>query len=384
MKAVRIFLRLITLVVSISAVVLIAMLSFRYVWEVSRANTTEREIVITGSTLERFVLGLYLKSKGDLVTEPANPDDNTEVTFVVEYGETPSSVAYRLERMGLIRDAQVFRRVVQYEGAAGAIQAGVYTLRPSMTMQEIVRELQHGRMPSIRVTIPEGWRAEEIAELLEKNEVTEAAAFMEAVRRGRSDYDFLRDRPAGSSASLEGFLYPDTYELPLHTTPDRVIDVMLQNWGSRVPESLRAKAAEHNMTLYEAVILASIVEREAVIDEERPIIASVYYNRLDQGMYLQSDPTVQYAKGYDPETGRWWNSMKQEEAVTVKSPYNTFLNPGLPPSPICNPGLKSIRAVLEPAETNYLFFYHKGDGTHAFAETYEEHLRNEQLYGGGQ
>lgn len=134
------------------------------------------------------------------------------------------------------------------------------------------------------------------------------------------------------------------------------------------------------MSIYEVVTLASIVEREAVVDEERPIIASVYLNRLNRGMYLQSDPTVQYAKGYSAESGRWWNPMIQEEAQSVDSPYNTFLYPGLPPGPICSPGLASIQAVLYPADTPYLFFFSKGDGTHAFSKTYEEHLENMRRY----
>ncbi|MCD6519023.1 MAG: endolytic transglycosylase MltG, partial [Anaerolineae bacterium] len=308
--------------------------------------------------------------------------DNRQITFIIEQGETVSTVAYHLKRMGLITDPELFRRVVQYWGADKDIQAGVYTLSPSMTMEEIMRQLQHGGMPTTTVTIPEGWRAEQIAALLEEVGITSREEFIQAVRRGRTDYDFLRDRPPGSPPGLEGFLFPDTYQFPQKANAEQIIDIMLQNWDRRVPPALRKKAAERKMTLYEVVTLASIVEREAVLDEERPLIASVYLNRLKKGMYLQADPTVQYAKGYDSKTGRWWAPMKQEEAITVVSPYNTFLHPGLPPGPICNPGLASIKAVLEPAQTEYLFFYHKGDGSHAFAVTYEEHLRNQELYGG--
>jgi UPF0755 protein len=273
---------------------------------------------------------------------------------------------------------------VQYLGADADIQVGVYALRPSMTMEEIAKELQHGRLPTVTVTIPEGWRAEQVAVLLEEQDVVLGDTFVWAVHQGRTDYGFLTDRPAGSPASLEGFLFPDTYQLPENTDAMRVLDIMLHNWESRVPDDLRQKAADHDMSLYEIITLASIVEREAVLAEERPLIAGVYLNRLDQGMYLQSDPTVQYVKGYSEETGKWWNPMLQEEAITEVSPYNTFLNPGLPPGPICNPGLASIEAVLEPTPSEYLFFYHKGDGSHAFAVTYEEHLRNEELYGGGE
>jgi UPF0755 protein len=140
------------------------------------------------------------------------------------------------------------------------------------------------------------------------------------------------------------------------------------------------------ITALDVMTLASIVEREAVVDEERPIIASVYYNRLDPAyveetaLRLSADPTIQYAKGYDPETGSWWNPMLPGEGQTVESPYNTFKVQGLPPGPICSPGLASILAVLNPADTDYLYFHAIGDGSHVFASTLEEHLQNQQQY----
>jgi len=383
---VRVLLRLVTLVLAISAVAVLLGGGLWYVWRDARGQTPQVGYKITAQKVEKEIRGLLLRRRGSDVTRPADAADSRERTFIVESGETVTQVAYHLERVGLVADAELFRLLVQYLGVEGDIQAGVFSLRPNMTMEEIVRQLQHGRLPTVTVTVPEGWRAEQIAELLaepqEMLKVTEAQAFLQAVLQGRSDYDFLSDRPPGSPASLEGFLFPDTYQLPLETTPGRVIEIMLQNWDRRIPSELRSQAAEQGLSLYELVTLASIVEREAVLPEERPLIASVYLNRLEKGMYLQADPTVQYAKGYDQATERWWSPMKQEEASTVDSPYNTFLNPGLPPGPICNPGLASIKAVLDPASTDYLFFYHMGDGRHAFATTYEEHLRNQELYGG--
>jgi len=258
----------------------------------------------------------------------------------------------------------------------------VFSLRPNMTMEEIAGQLQHGRLPAVTVTIPEGWRAEQIGALCEEKGITSAQGFLQTVLQGRSEYDFLSERPPGSPVSVEGFLFPDTYQLPLNSRPGRVVDIMLQNWDRRVSPDLRDKAADEGLSLYEVITLASVVEREAVLAEERPIIASVYLNRLQVDMYLQADPTVQYAKGYDQEAEHWWSPVTQEEYSLVDSPYNTYLNPGLPPSPICNPGLASIKAVVEPTSTKYLFFRHKGDGSHAFAVTYEEHLRNQELYGG--
>jgi len=378
----RVILRLVTLVLSISLVVILLGGSFWYVWETARGRTPQIRYSITAKKLERAILGYYLRQQEPGVSQPANPDDSREVTFVVESGETLTYVAQRLERVGLVSDAELFRRVVQYWGADRDIEAGVYSLRPSMTMDDITRELQHGQISTIPVTVPEGWRAEQVAGLLEGFGIVSAQEFMGAVQQGRSDYDFLGDRPPGSPASLEGYLFPDTYQFPEEATPNQVLDMMLMNWDRKVSSGLRAKAEEERFSLYELLALASIVEREAVLAEERPLIAGVYLNRLDREMYLQSDPTVQYAKGYSETTQRWWNHMIQEEAVTVVSAYNTFLHPGLPPGPICSPGLAAIRAVLEPAATEYLFFYHKGDGSHAFALTYEEHLHNEEIYGG--
>jgi UPF0755 protein len=376
----RQLMRLITAVLSISLLIIVLGGALWYVVETNRPKAPQQGYAITAGRLEHAVIGLYLRYRGEDATQPASADGR-EVTFVVTSGESVSDVAYHLQEMGLLTDPELFRRVVQYWEADGDVQVGVYTLRPNMTMEEIMRQLQHGRLPTTTVTIPEGWRVEEIAALLDESGITGADDFLLAVRAGRTDFSFLQERPAGASASLEGFLFPDTYRLPKTATADKIVSIMLQTWSERIPAELRAKAADQGLTLYEAITLASIVEREAVLRDEQPIIAGVYLNRIAVGMYLQSDPTVQYAKGLDPTTGRWWNPMIQEEAITVVSPYNTFLNSGLPPSPICNPGAGAIRAVLEPEPSDYLFFYAKGDGSHAFAVTYEEHLQNEALYG---
>jgi len=378
--ALRLLLRLITFVLGISAAVFVLAGSFWYVWQDARGRAPQVSYMVTVKKLERAGLGLYLRYRGADVTQPANAGDSRELTFVVRTGESVATVADNLKRMGLITDADLFGWMVRYWGADGDIQAGVYSLKPSMTMEEIMRQLQHGRIPGVMVTIPEGWRAEEIAGLLDKVGVVPAAEFLAAVSAGRSDYPFLGDRPAGAPGGLEGFLFPDTYQLPQNSPAERVLDIMLENWDRRVPEELRGKVAEQHLTLYEAVVLASIVEREAVLPEERPLIAGVYLNRLRNGMYLQADPTVQYAKGYNETTKRWWPPMLPEDGLAVISPYNTFVNPGLPPGPICNPGQASIFAVLEPTPNEYLFFFHKGDGSHAFATTFEEHLRNQELY----
>jgi UPF0755 protein len=336
------------------------------------------------SSLDRTLIGIYLNMrKADLDT-PASSDATASV-FTINPGETAATIAPRLQREGLIADSQLFLYLVRYRGVDAQLEAGEYELRPNMTMNEIIETLQHGRLREVSVTIPEGKRAEEVAAVLEERGLVDAEAFVALVREGSTGYDFLADRPSGAPASLEGFLFPETYRIPIDYDAAQILDLMLVTFGERFSPEMRQAVAERGMSIYEVVTLASIVEREAVIAEERPIIASVYLNRLEQGMYLQSDPTVQYALGYQQDTAQWWKvPMSLDEDVLVDSPYNTYMYPGLPPGPICSPGLASIQAVLEPADTTYLFFFSKFDGSHAFAETYEEHLHNQELYQGQQ
>ncbi|MGB3905123.1 MAG: endolytic transglycosylase MltG [Anaerolineae bacterium] len=337
---------------------------------------------IETSTLERSLIGIYLDIRRNDIETPAS-GDSTEVVFTINPGETAATIGPRLQREGLIKDAQLFLWLVRYRGVDAQLEAGEYELRPSMTMGEIVEALQHGRLREVSVTIPEGKRAEEVAALLEERGLVDSEVFMALVGSGAFAHDFLSDRPGEAPSSLEGFLFPETYRIPVDYDATQLLDLMLTTFGERFTPERREQAAQKGMTIYEVVTLASIVEREAVIPEERPIIAGVYLNRLEQGMYLQSDPTVQYALGYQEDAGQWWKiPMSLEEDVPFDSLYNTYLYPGLPQGPICSPGLASLQAVLEPTETTYLFFFSKFDGSHAFAETYEEHLRNQELYQG--
>jgi UPF0755 protein len=323
--------------------------------------------------------------QGDAVTDSVDPSDSEQIPFVIEPGESVISVSLKLEELNLVADAEVFRRVVQYHGADADIQVGTYLLSRTMNMEQIMAKLQRGLLPSETVAILEGWRVEQVAAALEQRGITSSEAFIAAASAGlgaSEDFPYLTARPAGASAGVEGFLFPDTYQFISNTAPEDVIQIMLRNFDWRFSADLRLEAEEAGMSVYEVVTLASIVEREAVAADERPIIASVFLNRLEQGMPLQADPTVQYAKGCDAATGNCWQDLLREDLNTIESPYSTYLNPGLPPGPICNPGLDSIRAVLEPADTRYLYFLATQDGRHVFAETYEEHLRNDAAQGG--
>jgi UPF0755 protein len=331
------------------------------------------------SSLEKTLLGIYLNYRRDEIDAPASADD-TPVPFTIQPGENGATIAVRLERLGIIRDAELFRLVLRYWGVDAQIEAGDYSLRRSMPMSEVVGQLQHGRLRAKTVTIREGLRAEEVAQLLASEGLVDQEEFIELVRDDAFQYDFLRDRPADAPKTLEGFLFPDTYQFAVNISTTELIDAMLRNFDQRVTIEMRQLALDGGLNLFQVLTLASIVEREAVVAEERPIIAGVYLNRLRRGMYLEADPTVQYAKGYDAEAERWWPRLSLDELRQVDSPFNTFIHPGLPPGPICSPGLASVEAVLNPAETSYLFFLAKGDGSHAFAETFEEHLENQQRY----
>jgi UPF0755 protein len=330
-----------------------------------------------------WALGFYLQLNAERINKPAS-DDPSPIHFRVEAGETAISIGTRLQEMGLITDVELFRRFLQYNGLDASLEAGDYVLRRNMSMREIGEALQHSKIEEVTVTIPEGWRAEQVAELLSKQEIMDGSVFLAAVRQGEAvQHPLLASKPAGMS--YEGYLFPETYRLPIQPAPEDLLTRMLNTLQSRLPAAWESMATAQGLTFHQVLTLASIVEREAVIPDERPAIASVYLNRLKQGMYLNADPTVQYAMGYQPDSGQWWKTpVTIEEYQGVNSPYNTYLNPGLPPGPICSPGISAIMAVLQPANTDYLYFVARGDGGHVFARTMEEHEHNVQTYMGGQ
>lgn len=385
LRVLRFVFRLLLFLVALAAIVVIVGGGIWYFQSRGQGETTIALNEVPGGRepegVEDLALSLYLQSRADEINEPVS-DDPTSITFIIEPGETAIGIGERLQEQGLITDATLFRRFLQYNGLDASLEAGEYQLRRNMTMREITESLQHSRMVEVAITIPEGWRAEQVADLLTAENIMDGSVFLAAVRQGDViDHPMLADRPAG--ANLEGYLFPETYRLPAQATPEDLLTRMLDTMQARLPIGWESMAAAQGLSLYEVLTLASIVEREAVVPAERPTIASVYLNRLKEGMYLQADPTVQYAMGYQTETGQWWKTpVTLEEYENVNSPYNTYLYPDLPPGPIASPGASSIAAVLQPAQTTYLFFLGRGDGSHIFANTFEEHEQNIQLYQG--
>jgi UPF0755 protein len=339
--------------------------------------------------VEGQILAFNLRMREDelLIPGGVNPRQRP---FAIVPGEPARFVAQRLAEEGFIHDADLFNLYLRVTGLERRIEAGNFILAETMTIPQIAEALQTALFEEIPVTIPEGFRAEEIAERLAENNVMESDRFLAAVRAPRSltifeDYDFLSDLPP--DASLEGYLFPDTYRFPVFaSTPELVLAPFLNNFEEKVGES-GLRGGSGGLTGRNLVTMASIVEREAVQADERPLIASVYLNRLNGacaaevgGTYLQADPTVQYARG---TVGNWWwKPQRIEEYATVTSPYNTYLSQGLPPGPIASPGLSALQSTQNPTPSDLCFFVATGDdGRHVFARTLAEHQQNLQIYG---
>lgn len=302
------------------------------------------------------------------------------IAFTVAAGDTADTVAPRLERAGLIRSGLVFRAIASYHDVGDNLVAGDYDLAASMTATEMLDRLHRGLVRPKRVTIPEGLRLEEVARLLQAQGVLAAADFEAAARSGVFDYASVAPRPPG--ATLEGYLFPDTYLAP-RMEATAFVEMMVRNFDSRFTPDMRSAATRAGLTIHQVVTLASIVEREAAVAAERPLIAAVYLNRQRRGMLLEADPTVQYALGsISAEVARfgYWKLELLNDDLAVNSPYNTYRHLGLPPGPIASPGLASLEAVLNPATTDALYFVAKGDGSHAFAATFDEHRANVARY----
>jgi UPF0755 protein len=338
------------------------------------------------TSIEGILLGLYLQLRQGDINRPAGVSDEL-MPFTIAPGETAASISTHLAEAGLITDSDLFNLYMRHLRLDSTLEAGNYLLRANMAMPEVAQNLQHSTADEVVFTVPEGWRMEQLAEHLQANDIADAQEFIAYVRQGvtqeglTTKFPFLNDRPPGAPTSLEGFLFPDTYRVPKDSDVKTIVNIMLDNFGRRFDQSLRDAAQAQGSSVYDVTSLAAIVEREAVIPAERPVIASVYLNRLAQGKALESDPTVQYALGYQPDTNQWWKTpLPLEDLVGVDSEWSTYLHPGLTPGPICSPGISSIEAVVNPAQTDYIFFYSRGDGSHAFAVTWEEHLKNQEEY----
>jgi UPF0755 protein len=298
------------------------------------------------------------------VASPSRPP--SRITVIVPPGESAAGIARRLAEAGLVRHPWIVVAVARCLGVAGRLRHGEYAIDPSQSAVEIVRMLARGEVVQHRVTVPEGYTVVQIADALAAAGLVDRERFLDlALRGGRR---FERPTLAGLSVdSLEGYLFPDTYYFTRGMDEVEVVERFLDRFDARVDAQLREAIRARGLTLHEALTVASMVEREARVPEDRPLIAGVIYNRLARGMRLEIDATVLYALG----THRPVVTYKD---LGVPSPYNTYRHAGLPPGPIANPGLEAIRAAAAPASVPYLYYVLRPDGRHHFSRTLREHL----------
>ncbi len=286
------------------------------------------------------------------------------VVFEIAPGQTASQVAQNLKEAGISKGTTWVKIILKRSSSAKDLRAGKYDLRKNMASESVLNCIKSGRCLHLaKITTLEGWRSEEIAEVLAANDITDPQAFLDIVRK--------RD--------LEGYLFPSTYHFSEHTPAWAVVDAMVGQYNKTVKPLFAQYPTD--LTEKEVLTLASIVEREAIFHDERPKIAAVYLNRLKIGKRLEADPTVQYALGFNFRENRYWKKGLTYRDLRNSSPYNTYRYNGLPPGPIANPSYESVKAVLNPQpDFDALYFVADNTGRHDFSRTYNEHLIKKNKY----
>ncbi len=304
--------------------------------------------------------------------EPVDPNDKTPIAFEVKKGDNWSTVSTRLSEKKLVSNSSTVKSYVKEKELSNRLQPGKYTLSKSMNLSEIVAVMTKptDKNETVKVTIPEGLEVKNIAKLLEKKKAIKSSEkFLKLLKEESFDYSFLNG--VDKNTYLDGYLFPDTYEFYKESDEKEVIAKLLDRFDQVYNEEFRNRAKEIGLSDNEAITLASIIQREARSIKEFPIVSSVFHNRLKKKMKLQACSTVQYILEERKD-------VLSKSDTEIKSPYNTYINEGLPPAPISSVGKDAISAALYPEETEYLFFVvqNKGDGSHFFAKTYDEHLQN--------
>lgn len=296
-----------------------------------------------------------------LMLPPKNPF--MEKTVYIQPGSGVKQISMKLKEEGLIKNSFLFRIAVFLTGNYAKMKSGEYKLHNRMNLLQIINTISNGRFVVHEVTIPEGSNIYQIASILKKENLIESEDEFMAVSKNKG---FLKSQGIEAD-SAEGYLFPDTYKFIKGIPTDEIMATMIKRHRQIWTEELEKKAKKLNLTHHQAITLASIIEKEAKVEEEMPLISSVFHNRLKRRMPLQSDPTVIYAiwERYDGD-------LKKEDLL-IESPYNTYRNVGLPPGPICNPGKSAIVAALFPASTPYIYFVSRNDGSHHFSANLEDH-----------
>lgn len=306
--------------------------------------------------------------------QPFTSSTTPTTVVIIEPGQPAGAAAARLKEAGVIRNALVFRLLMRFRRAESKIHAGEYEFSGPQSPNEILEKLIRGDVVQHKVTIPEGLRLDEVAAVVEAAGFSTKRGFIEA-STGEPGVRLIRDLDP-SAQDLEGYLFPDTYLFARGTTAERIVAEMINRFRSEMSAGRLGRMKELGFTVRETVTLASLVEEEAAIDEERPRISGVFHNRLKRRMLLQCDPTVVYAL---TRADRYRGDIHRSD-LSYSSPYNTYVHPGLPPGPICSPGTRSLDAALYPAVTTDLYFVVSEPGHHRFSTTIEDHQRAVRQY----
>ena len=333
-------------------------------------NNKSKKIILAILLIVVFMVAFVF-----IQTGPYDNNNSDDIVIEIPTGSTLGQVADILKEDKLIKNKTLFKLYVRLTDNTSKLKSGKFLFNQTFSNDRIMKNLVTGKIynEGIKITIPEGSTSNEIIDLLVKNKLGKKEIYKELINNPKEfvgEFKFLNEEKI---TSLEGFLYPSTYYFKDEENETEILKDILSTFNSKYNEKLHNKQKELKISLWEVVNLASIVEKEAVLDEDRPLIASVFYNRLDIGMPLQSDATIQYA--FD----------KRKKSITyddlkIDSPYNSYMNQGLPPTPIANPGIASIEAVLYPAKSDYLYFVANIDGGNNYSKTYEEHVRNVEQY----
>lgn len=292
-----------------------------------------------------------------------NNDDQTIVTIMP--GMSANDIGNLLYNDNIIKSVIMFRVVAKVYNMESSLQAGEYAFSKHMTTEQIVTMIANGQTAYQQLTIPEGYNIDQIAALIQQQKLGDSSKF-KMLAKNYAPYSYMISKN-GQAYRAEGFIFPNTYRVPRGTTEEQLLAMMVKEFDNQFTPTMRERAAELGLSVNDVITLASLVEKEAKLDGDRPIIASIFINRLKQDMPLQSCATIQYILGYP-------KAELSIEDTQIQSPYNTYQHMGLPPGPIANPGGASMNAVLYPAETEYLYFVADKEGAHHYSRTYQEHL----------
>ncbi len=316
-----------------------------------------------------IILVVCLLCLGSLLyglTKQATSVSKDKFVIVVQPGMVSRDIGELLYKQGAVKSVFLFQMIAKVQGIENSLQAGEYVLSQDMTIQQVIDTLAKGETAYQKITIPEGYTVEQIAKLLQEKQLGDEEK-IKKLAQSFVPYPYMNNNNLNVVYKAEGYMFPNTYRISKGTTEEQMLRMMTTQFDTQFTESMRTRANDMGLSIKDVIILASLVEKEAQLPQDRPIIAGVFINRLKQSMPLQSCATIQYILGYP-------KAELSVQDTEISSPYNTYQHMGLPPGPIANPGIAAIDAVLYPQRTEFVYFVADKKGAHHFSKTYEEHL----------